>query len=147
MTSVRCSRTTCFSSLTAWRRIQRLTQRGRLQLEWQFIALFDRREHRPHFLQRELAARPEFFLEVLSLVYRGEGEEPRKLSPEDELRARHAYRLLNAWRTAPGTTEDGRIDAPALLEWVRSARRLSSSVNRGAIGDQVIGQVLSGAGA
>jgi hypothetical protein len=115
------------------------------QLEWQFIALFDRREHRPHFLQRELAARPEFFLEVLSLVYRGEGEEPRKLSPEDELRARHAYRLLNAWRTAPGTTEDGRIDAPALLEWVRSARRLSSSVNRGAIGDQVIGQVLSGA--
>lgn len=114
------------------------------KLEWQLLALFDGREHRPRFLHQELATSPDFFVEVLTLVFRGKDEEPREASQEEQRRAHNAYTLLNSWRTAPGL-QDSTIDKGALLKWVRTARAGCGTKNRQEVGDQMIGQMLSGA--
>jgi hypothetical protein len=120
--------------------------RGRIaRLEWQFIALFDRRENPPRFLHSELAKSPEFFVETITLVFRGKDEEPKDASKEDQRRALNVYRLLESWRMPPGLKDDGTIDEGVLREWVRVARTGCAAKNRQDFGDQIIGQMLSGA--
>ena len=79
-----------------------------------------------------------------SLIYPAKDEEPGDVSEEQENKARLGHDLLDSWRTPPGSTEDGYINAQELCEWVDHARRLVAGGGRGAIGDEVIGKVLSG---
>lgn len=114
------------------------------QLEWGFLPLLERRHKRPRFLHQELAANPDFFVDVLCVVFRGHNEPPRDLTPEEKLRAKRAYALLDTWRHPPGL-ENGALDPDALLSWLRAAREKCAQRDRAVIGDEIIGQVLSGA--
>lgn len=113
-------------------------------LEWAFLPLLDRHERKPELLHRELGRSPDFFGDVVSLVYKAEGEEAPELSSEEQAQSERAWELLLAWRTVPGTTADGNIDGDALKMWVRRARELLAASGRAKVGDQTIGQVLSG---
>jgi hypothetical protein len=113
------------------------------RLEWAFLPLLGH-DWSPQTLHRELARNPEFFVEIVSLVFRGQGEEPREVSEEDQARAERGFRLLDAWRTLPGTTGSAEIDAAQLRAWVDHARNLLRSCARLDIGDRIIGQTLSG---
>ena len=113
------------------------------RLEWAYQPLL-RFDRKPKVLHRELLRNPSFFAEIVSLVYPAEGEESGDVSEEQKDKARLGYELLESWRTPPGTTEDGYVDAQELREWVDHARRLVAECGRGTIGDEVIGKVLSG---
>jgi hypothetical protein len=115
------------------------------RLEWAYFPLLANGPRRTsaRFLHRELARNPDFFSDVVALLYPGEGEEPRDLSDEDRMRVRHGHSLLHSWRTLPGTMEDASIDAAILKEWVDRARRILRVRNREAIGDQMVGAALS----
>jgi hypothetical protein len=113
------------------------------RLEWAFLPVLDHRGHKPKYLHHELARSPEFFVEVVSLVFNAEGQEPRGISPETQMRAEHAWYLLESWRTLPGMN-NGAIDGNALKDWVRHTRELLATAGRAAIGDERIGYVLSG---
>ena len=80
----------------------------------------------------------------MALIYRAKGEEPGDVSEEQKNMARLGHDLLDSWHTPPGLTEDGYVNAQELREWVDRARRLVAEGGRGAIGDDVIGRVLSG---
>ena len=112
-------------------------------LEWAYQPLL-RFDRKPKVLHRELLRNPSFFAEIVSLVYRAEGKEPGDVSEEQKNKARLGYDLLESWRTPPGSTEDGYVNAQELREWVDHARRLVAEGGRGTIGDEVIGRVLSG---
>ncbi len=112
------------------------------RVEWAYLPLLDHRHHKPRLLHRELAENPEFFIEVLSLVYHAEGEERRQLTSEEQGRWRVAHELLDSWHTPPGCRVDGTVDGDALVGWVAEARRLAEAAGRRAIGDTEIGQVL-----
>lgn len=113
------------------------------RLELAFLPLLrDQRE--PQGLHEELARSPEFFAEVLALVFRAEGDEPVHTSHEDSERAIWAFQLLHSWRTIPGDRGDGSVDAQALADWVARARELARSRGRAQNGDLMIGEVLSG---
>lgn len=111
------------------------------QLEWAFLGLLDGHEGAPKRLNRLLAREPEFFVEVVSAVFRGEHEEPAEADEAAASRARQSYRLLMVWKEAPGADGDV-MDAAALHQWVDRARELLAAANRTAIGDQRIGHVL-----
>lgn len=117
-------------------------------LEWAYLPLLvdfdDKKRDRPILLHRELARNPDFFVEVVKLVYRAEGEEQGEATEEEQARAKRGYELLNSWHTVPGTTKNGTIDAATLKAWIQRARTALSACGRRAIGDQMIGQVLSG---
>lgn len=107
---------------------------------------FLRHGHRgPKILHKELSRNPDFFVEVLSLVYRADNEEQAELSEIGAMRARLALDLLHTWRRTPGTRDDGSINPEALKEWVRQAREAARANGRGDIGDHIIGEVLTAA--
>jgi hypothetical protein len=112
-------------------------------LEWAILPLF-RFDQRPmKVLHRQLAADPQFFVDVMSLAFRGENDESRADLDEDtKARAQIAYYLLDGWRIVPGTTEDGSVDAGQLNAWVDAARQLLAASGRIRIGEQRTGHVL-----
>jgi hypothetical protein len=56
----------------------------------------------------------------------------------------HAWQVLRDWRTVPGLEDDGSVDDEHLERWVSQARLLLSDADRADIGDEQIGQLLSG---
>jgi hypothetical protein len=52
--------------------------------------------------------------------------------------------LLGSWRSVPGDHGEGAVDADTLAAWVARARELAQASGRKAIGDDMIGQMLSG---
>lgn len=117
---------------------------GRLAaIEWALLPLF-RHDRVPKRLHAALGREPAFFVDVLAMVFRAEGEERREPSAEEQERARRGYDLLQSWRTVPGTREDGEVDAEVLTNWIEQARAAASGGGRVVIADQTIGQMLSG---
>ena len=116
------------------------------KLEWVFLPALGRHHHSPKVLFREMARNPEFFVQVVALVYRAEGETPSEPSEEEKARAERACELLRSWRwrPLPGMPEDGAFDPEALREWVLKARTILRAQGRLAMGDYTIGEVLSG---
>jgi hypothetical protein len=105
------------------------------RLEWAFLLLL-RYDRPPRVLHEELARSPELFVEAIAELV--------EVSAENCARARRAYELLNSWRTIPGDRGDGSVDGEALAAWVARARELLQSTGRRKIGDEMIGQLLSG---
>jgi hypothetical protein len=96
-------------------------------------------------LDRYLVRSPEFFVKVISNVFRGKadrGEPAEDISPQARARARTSLTLLESFSTIPG--ENGTsIDSLALDAWVQEARRLAKAADRLAITEQYIGKILS----
>jgi hypothetical protein len=112
------------------------------RLEWMYLRAFRFDERRFPVLHGALTKDPGFFVEVVSMVYRADGEEPGELAEAEQAAALNAHELLDSWRDVPGTQDDGTIDKEKLFEWVTEARRLLSEAGRLGVGDEQIGRVL-----
>jgi hypothetical protein len=110
-------------------------------LEWAYLPII-KNYGNPKVLHRELSRNPEFFAEVVSLVYRGKDEERGEVTEEDAARARLGYELLHSWRGRPGFQEDGSVNSKELRDWVNGTRKLLRERGREIIGDQTIGGAL-----
>jgi len=112
-------------------------------LEWYFMPLFGHYGRAPRTLHRALSRDPSFFVEIITLVFKAEDEEPKELSDQERSRAESAYELLETWRSVPGQKADGSVDHDTLKAWVDEAREAARAAGRGVIADQRIGQVLA----
>lgn len=110
------------------------------QLEWALRPALGYGAHSP-ILERRLAEDPAFFVEVLSMVFKGQHEATLVDIPEHV--ARNAYQLLDDWNVVPGTDETGAIDAQALDGWVDTAMALADEADRLGIALDQIGKVLA----
>ena len=113
------------------------------RLEWRLMPALSHHERAPDALHRLMSEDPEFFVEVLSLVYRGESEEPADVSVQDEMRAESGYSLLASWRSIPGSADGGDINQARLREWLDQAESALETAGRITIGHQMIGQMFS----
>ncbi len=120
------------------------------RLESAYLNVLEHSERPPKTLHYLLSSKPEFFVEVLSAIYRAKKKEDDSKAEEEEVTenqaaiARHAYTLLSSWRKLPGTSAGG-IDAARLENWVKEARSLAAKAGRADIGDEKIGEMLSAA--
>ena len=115
------------------------------RLEWLYLAVLEHSERPAKTLHRFMSSRPEFFVEVLSAVFRASSKEASSEytpTPQEKAVASQAWRLLESWRQLPAES-NGDIDARYLLEWVEEAHRLAVQAERGGIGDEYIGKLLS----
>jgi hypothetical protein len=110
--------------------------------EFAFFRLLDD-YRRPRALFPAMRAEPSVFVDLVKRVYRGRNEPRRQLDPHDQELAKHAWWVLEGWHELPGLLDDGTIDASHLTEWVRSARLAFADSDRGDIGDEQVGRVLS----
>lgn len=114
------------------------------QLEWAYFPLLEYSSHQPRALFAALKRDPAFFVDLVSLVYRGKNERPRELDEAAVNLARNAWSVLHAWNhDIPGQRDDGTIDRVELQQWTRQARLLLEERDRADIGDQQIGQMFS----
>jgi hypothetical protein len=113
------------------------------RLEWLCLPLLENERRGPQVLHREMARNPQFFVELLTFVYRAENEEARDLTPDERLHHQRAYDLIRTWRRMPGEQADGSIDAEELQDWVAAVRSGAQAVERRAIADRCIGEVLA----
>ena len=77
------------------------------KVEWAYLPLLDRHSGAaPKLLESRLASDPEFFCEVIRLIYRSKKEDQPSKEPTEESKAiaTNAWRLLHEWKTPPGIT-------------------------------------------
>jgi hypothetical protein len=128
----------CFIYLEATAGVDR---RRLARLEWRYLPLFEFRNWVPRILHEELGRSPEFFVDVVSMVYRSDDE--REENPPNEetyARARVGDQLLRSWRRPP-LSGNGSASG-TLAGWVASVRELLRSRGLLHIGDMCIGHVL-----
>ena len=121
------------------------------QLEYWYIKALDRGEHGIPNLEWMVAESPILFVQILARCFRRRdgGQDPPEWRIEDsdhgQTRANSAFRVLRRINRLPGTRPDGGINTENLFAWVTEVRRLCSEHGRVEIGDEYIGQLLSGA--
>lgn len=128
-------------TLLAYLRESNLSEDRIAVLEWRLLPALGFDPQTPT-LERKLARDPEFFVEVLSLLYKPRNSEEARDVPEHL--ASSAWRLLSDWRIIPGSDERmGEIEEERLNEWIEHARTLLEEADRREIGDIYIGHVFS----
>lgn len=120
-----------------------------VRLEWIYFDTLQYSERPAKHLNRALSENPEFFVDLIKLVFLpSEGsvkEDPPKNREQAEAMAGQAYAVLHEWARVPGADDSGVIDAEKLEKWVKRARKMCAEVGRGDIADQKIGEILSAA--
>ncbi len=115
------------------------------RIEWAYLPLLDRHSGAsPKLLEKRLATDPEFFCEVIRLIYRSKKEsEPEKEPTEQEKSlANHAWKLLYEWRTPPGIQEDGSFSQEQFKQWLESVKKICDETGHLEVALMHIGQVL-----
>jgi hypothetical protein len=115
------------------------------QIEWAYLPLLDTYSGTsPRILENRLASKPDFFSEVIQLVYRSKNaeENTRELSEEKKKIAKNASLLLREWKTPPGTQDDGSFDGNQFTSWLQSVRDICSESGHLDIALHNIGKVL-----
>jgi hypothetical protein len=121
--------------------VQRLAE-----VEWGYLPLLEEHEGSPKTLHVWLQRNPNFFAEILSVIYRSRHEPEEEVAPpteEQKARAQNAYRLLGSWESIPGKREDGTIDDQELMAWITTARQLCAKGGRLEVCDLQIGEILA----
>lgn len=95
------------------------------KVEWAYLRLLDRhRGAAPQLLEHRLANNPEFFCEVIRLIYRSKKEDQSQRKPTEESKAiaTNAWRLLHEWKTPPGTQKDGTFNEEHFKKWLQDVK-------------------------
>lgn len=132
--------------LVKWLQENPATSSGELfQVEWAYLRLLDKFYGgvSAKTLERRLAQDPEFFCEVIRLVFRSDKEERKADVDETKRRlAEQGYHLLHEWTTPPGTMLDGTWSANAFTAWLTKVIQSTRDSGHYAVAMSQVGQVL-----
>ncbi len=115
------------------------------RVEWAYVPLLDRHSGAtPQLLESRLANDPEFFCEVIRLIYRSKNEDqpPREPTEESKEIATNAWRLLHEWKTPPGTQKDGTFSEERFTEWLQRVKEACTESGHMEVALINIGEVL-----
>ena len=133
--------------------ISEIQGRGKLNpsrlahIEWIYMQIFHSNEIRPKVLIDEVLTNPEFFCELICIMFKANPpieDEFSNLPPTlREQQARNAAHLLELIDKIPGQCSPTDVVLTELSNWVQQAREECTRKNRKVIGDEQIGQILS----
>lgn len=116
------------------------------RIEWAFLPLLlDRSmDASPRRLEQCLASDPDFFCEMIRLIYRSTNVTVSDSEPTEQQRAMatNAWRLLREWKMPPGTQPDGSFSAGHFKQWIDSVRTSCSGSGHLEVALSHIGSVL-----
>ncbi len=112
------------------------------RLEWSYLPLI-KGEYQPQALISEVKGSPQFFVELISSVYKSEDlEETISLTPEEKNRISLSRDLLKMINSLPGFEDDG-VDEEFFKAWMNVALEGCKKNKRTKIGEQQVGELLS----
>lgn len=97
------------------------------RIEWAYLPLLDYYSGAaPKLLERRLANDPEFFCEVIRLIYRSKNKVRPAEEPSEESKAiaMNASRLLLGWKTPPGSQDDELFNPDKFIEWIKQVKMI-----------------------
>jgi hypothetical protein len=122
-----------------------VSQDDLFRVEWAYLPLLDRHSGAaPKLLESRLSSDPEFFCEVLRLIYRSKKKDGPQKEPTEEKKAiaTNAWHLLHEWRTPPGMQEDGGFDGAKFSDWIQRVKELCTESGHLEVALITIGEVL-----
>ncbi|WP_027182907.1 hypothetical protein [Desulfovibrio inopinatus] len=114
-------------------------------VEWAYLPLLDRdRDAAPQLLESRLADVPEFFSEVIRLIYRSKENDqtPKAATKESMAIATNAWNLLHNWKTPPGTQENGTYSGERFTKWLQKVKTICVESGHLEVALISIGEVL-----
>jgi hypothetical protein len=133
--------------------ISEIQGRGKLNpsrlahIEWIYMQIFRSNEIRPRVLIDEVLTNPEFFCELICIMFKAHPpiqNEFSNLPPTlREQQTRNAAHLLELIDKIPGQCGPTDVVLTELNNWVQQAREACTRKNRKVIGDEQIGEILS----
>jgi transcriptional regulator with XRE-family HTH domain len=118
-------------------------------LEWSYFEVLRYSDRPVRALLKGLSREPLLFVKLLASVFPPPPRDQNAPLPEPTEKERriatNAYNVLKTFRLVPGTGDDGEIDAKKLSDWIETTRSLCAELGIAEIGDQKIGEALSGA--
>ncbi len=115
------------------------------KVEWAYLQLLDRHQGaEPKLLETRLATQPEFFCELIRLIYRSKNEPKVNEEPDEQRKAiaTNVWRLLHDWKRPPGLNEDGTFSAENFKAWLRSVKNKCTKSGHLEVALIRIGEVL-----
>jgi len=116
------------------------------RLEWNYLDILSGVLGKPKTLENAIATSPEFFAELIAIMYRSKKDPQTNEKPpteEQKAKASSAFKLFWTWKTIPGSLENGTVDKEALMDWIKKARKRCDETGHLSICDDHIGQVLA----
>ena len=115
------------------------------KVEWANLPLLDRHQDaEPKLLETRLAIQPDFFCEVIRLIYCSKNEPKRDEEPDEHRKAiaTNAWRLLHEWKRPPGLRKNGTFSAEDFEAWLRSVKEQCTESGHLEVAMIKIGEVL-----
>lgn len=115
------------------------------RVEWAFVSLLDgHRGATPKHLENKLATDPEFFCELIRLIYRSKKEDQPSVEATEGAQAiaTNAWRLLKEWRTPPGTQQVGSFSGNLFTDWLQRVKEISKASGHLEVALINVGEVL-----
>ena len=118
-------------------------ERARIaRIEWALAPVISR--DRPlTVLHSELSANPGFFNQILGMRFPRKSEERRELTEADHARASSAFHVLTSWKSLPGSSPIGEVDAATLNGWVDDVFSIAKEQGLSELVPTYVGQALS----
>lgn len=124
---------------------QNTDQKLLVQIEWAYLTLLTgTHKAQPIALERQLSSIPEFFCEIISLLYRSKNDSDNKKKPRSENKglATNAYKLLDAWKTPPGTDEENLFSEKNFSSWLKKVKTITKKTGHYTVAMLEVGEVL-----
>ena len=121
-------------------------QEDLLKVEWAYLLLLERHlGASPKTLEFGLASDPDFYCQVIQLIFLPEGQDTRarQLSEQEKALAQSAYSLLFNWKTPPGTQLDGTFSPEKFTGWLNHVKAVCSESGHLGIALEQVGEVLA----
>ena len=118
------------------------------KIELTYLGVFDSANHRmqndirPVALTNAIWDDPDFFVGLVTTVYRGKGEERKEITEEQRLIARRSYDVLEKIEQLP-LSDSGEPDLDSFHAWVEVVRAKLTAVKRLSVTDSLIGQIVA----
>jgi hypothetical protein len=122
-----------------------VAQEDLFKVEWAYLPLLDHHSGAaPQLLESRLASDPEFFCEVIRLIYRSKKEDQPSKEPTEESKAiaSNAWGLLHEWKTPPGSHKDETFSAEHFNDWLQRVITLCAESGHLEVALINIGEVL-----
>ena len=114
-------------------------------VEWAYLQLLDKySDASPKFLEERLATQPEFFCEVIRLIYRSKNEEKKGEESDEKKKniAANAWHLLDEWKRPPGLNVDGSYSVNNFKEWLKIVKQQCNKTGHLEVALIKVGEVL-----
>lgn len=115
------------------------------RVEWAYLPLLDRDSGAsPKLLENRLASDPDFFCEVIRLIYRSKKEAKSDKEPTEQEKdiATNARRLLREWKTPPGIDSSGGFSESGFKQWLKSIKKACTESGHIEVALSHVGNVL-----